>query len=266
MMYDKKQPDKKKRYGKKERTESRSRNRQQDLKTGGDKVDSSFGSILFSVFLVALAIAFVFGFKYILKGYHIQIPGNAAEESSSQEVDQSVRIEEDHNFIYEYVMIQSLKNKNLMATVLPGQKDINSVRLTEGEILKVKMRGYINEKLYYLLDNGMYLKDDRAIMPLKEYVPLTGYLSITYISSTGVKLRRWADFDADNIVRSVYVGDKVEVSAKVVTATDTAAFITTDGCYITTDSRYLNDHTTLQEDQILTEEEQTAQEKSTKSE
>lgn len=50
---------------------------------------------------------------------------------------------------------------------------------------------------------------------LTSYEKLGGYVAITYISSTGVRLRAWADFSADNVVKSVYVGDKVPIKGKV---------------------------------------------------
>lgn len=215
-----------------------------------EKVESSIGSVLFSVLLVALALGFVFGFKYYLarKTYRGPDISEYADDSSSVEAaSDHIELEKDYNFHYKYVMIQGLNGKELWASKEPGEKDKSSKDLKEGQILRVKERGYLDEKLYYLLENGLYLKDDKSIMPLKEYIELEGYLSITYINASGVRLRKWADFDADNIVGSVYVGDKVSVKAKVITVTDTPAFVTTDGYYITTDSRYLNDHTNVAE-------------------
>lgn len=215
-------------------------------KKSNDHVDSSIGSILFSVFLVALAIGFVFGFKYFLKGRGFTpTESTVTQADGEKEPDETteIKMEQDNNFKYEYITVLGLDGKELYANVVPDKKGADSVKIEEGENLKVQMRGYINGKLYYLLEDGRYLKDDKSLMPLKEYVPLKGYLSITYISSSGVHLRKWADFHADNIVSSVYVGDAVSVSAKIVTAKDTVAFVTKDGLYITADSRYLTDHT-----------------------
>ena len=214
-------------------------------KKSNDHVDSSLGSILFSVFLVALAIGFVFGFKYFLtgKGFKgIKFAESQTENENEQESTQ-FKLEQDKSFKYEYVTVLGLNGKELYADVIPSRTDSNSLKIEEGENLKVKKRGYIDGKLYYQLDDGRYLKDHQSLLPLKEYVALKGYLSITYISSSGVHLRKWADFDADNVVGSVYVGDKVDVSAKVITLTDTVAFVTKEGKYITADSRYLNDYT-----------------------
>jgi hypothetical protein len=225
-----------------------------DKKDSHDKVSSSIGSILFSVFLVALAIGFVFGFKYFLSGDVLIGPDFFNKADEDQGDSDEVMMEKDNNFKYEYVVIQDLNGKEIKAVKDPrAQKDDSGktaeddnlfITVGEGQILKVNMRGYIDGTLYYQLENGCYLKDNKSIMPLKEYVELTGDLAITYISSSGVRLRKWPDFDADNnTVSSVYVGDKVPVRAKIITVTDVPAFVTTDGLYITTNSRYLNDHT-----------------------
>ena len=76
---------------------------------------------------------------------------------------------------------------------------------------------------------------------------MEGYLAITYISSSGVRLRKWADFDADNVAGAVYVGDKIQVKAKVQTEKGDSAFITTDGLYITADPQYFNDYSSVRE-------------------
>lgn len=238
-----------------------------------EKAESSIGSILFSVLLVALAMGFVFGFKYFLAGKNYSGPADQGIDEDLEEKGQpdQVTMKTDKSFKYKYIMIQGLDGRDLRAfkdpvsstatsaseeTTADSSKDINSIdkdnhstgmKFTEGQILAVKKRGYIDGKLYYLLDNGLYLKDGKSILPLKENVTLTGYVTITYISASGVRLRKWADFDADNIAGSVYVGDKVNIRGKVTTVTDTSAFITSEGYYITTDNRYLNDHTNVVE-------------------
>jgi hypothetical protein len=224
-----------------------------DKKDSHDKVSSSIGSILFSVFLVALAVGFVFSFKYFLSGDVLIGPDFFNKARQEQEESEDTLMEQDNNFKYEYVVIQDLKGTEIKAVKDPrsheegsentAEDDNSFINVSEGQIRKVDMRGYIDGTLYYLLDDGYYLKDNKSIMPLKEYVELDGYLAITYISSSGVRLRKWPDFDADNTVGSVYVGDKVPVRAKIVTVTDVPAFVTKDGLYITTNSRYLNDHT-----------------------
>ena len=51
-------------------------------------------------------------------------------------------------------------------------------------------------------------------------------------------------FQADNVVKSVYVGDKVQVKGKVTRKNGESAYITDKGLYLTTDIQYLNDYTT----------------------
>ena len=91
----------------------------------------------------------------------------------------------------------------------------------------------------------MYLKaSENYTEELTSYEKLGGYVAITYISSTGVRLRVWADFSADNVVKSVYVGDKVPIKGKVTLKNGDSAYITEEGLYLTTDIQYLNDYTT----------------------
>ena len=73
----------------------------------------------------------------------------------------------------------------------------------------------------------MYLyASEKYMEELASYEKLEGYVAITYISSTGVRLRKWADFQADNVVKSVYVGDKVQVKGKVTRKNGESAYIT----------------------------------------
>lgn len=215
-----------------------------------EKVGSSITSMLGSVLLVALALGFVFGFKYYLAGRTYTGPGISGPEgviSEDGDASGDLELEKDQSFKYSYIMIQGLNGRKMTSVKKPGEKGKKARTLEEGQILKVKERGTSDGTTYYLLEDGSYLKEDRSIMPLKEYIELEGYLSITYISASGVHLRRWADFDADNVVSSVYVGDKVNIKGKVITVTDLEAFVTDEGYYITTNSRYLNDHTNVVE-------------------
>jgi len=200
--------------------------------------------------LVALALGFVFGFKYYLAGRTYtgsEISGPEGVISEDGDASGDVELEKDQSFKYSYIMIQGLNGREMTSVKKPEEKGKKARTLEEGQILKVKERGTSDGGTYYLLEDGSYLKEDRSIMPLKEYIELEGYLSITYISASGVHLRKWADFDADNVVSSVYVGDKVNIRAKVITVTDLEAFVTDEGYYITTNSRYLNDHTNVVE-------------------
>ena len=58
------------------------------------------------------------------------------------------------------------------------------------------------------------------------------------------KQNYFLSFLADNVVKSVYVGDKVQVKGKVTRKNGESAYITDKGLYLTTDIQYLNDYTT----------------------
>ncbi len=229
-----------------EKEETREKNQTETT----EKVGSSITSMLGSVLLVALALGFVFGFKYYLAGRTYtgpEISGPEGVISEEEDASGDVELEKDQSFKYSYIMIQGLNGREMASVKKPEEKGKKARTLEEGQILKVKERGTSDGTTYYLLEDGSYLKEDRSIMPLKDYIELEGYLTITYISASGVHLRKWADFDADNVVSSVYVGDKVNIKGKVITVTDLEAFVTDEGYYITTNSRYLNDHTNVVE-------------------
>lgn len=218
-----------------------------EKKESHETVESSLGSILFSIILVAAAMGFVFGFKYFLAGRTYRGPDipEVLEDEKSNNAEDQLTLEKDPDFNYKYIVIQGLSGKELRASEKPDEKSFTGKNLKEGMILKVKGRGMAGGKYYYTLENGLYLRDSKSVMPLMEYVELEGYVTITYISSTGVRLRRWPDFDANNIAGSAYVGDKVDIKGRVTTVTDTTAFVTRDGYFMTTNSRYLNDHTNV---------------------
>ncbi|MBQ9156424.1 MAG: hypothetical protein IJ137_06570 [Eubacterium sp.] len=140
-----------------------------------DKVETSIGSMLFSILLVALAMGFVFGFKYYLSGrtYHgPKITGYLDEESAEEGSADEIVMDVDHSFHNEYVMVQDLRDKELWASPKPvkkedkaGKPDKKAIQVKEGDILKVKERGTFEGERYYLLDNGLYLADTRAIIP-----------------------------------------------------------------------------------------------------
>ena len=129
---------------------------------------------------------------------------------------------------------------------MPGEKKKkDAVSLKNGQILWASKKGSYEGKTYYHLRNGMYLRaSEKYTEELASYEKLGGYVAITYISSTGVRLRAWADFSADNVVKSVYVGDKVPIKGKVTLKNGDSAYITEEGFYLTTDIQYLNDYTT----------------------
>ncbi|MDO5146070.1 MAG: hypothetical protein Q4D60_03620 [Eubacteriales bacterium] len=207
-------------------------------------------SICASLFLVAAAISMVAAVRLYLKDreYTGPVPKAGIEQAEEEGRDKDY-LELDKKFKGSYVMICNVSSGGVWATRVPGKREEDSVALSDGQILKAVERGVCGGSAYYLLDNGLYLNASVAhVEPLASYTELSGYLAITYVSASGVHLRAWADFDADNVVKSVYVGDKVPVKAKVETEKGDAAFLTTEGLYITTDSRYLNDYTSVPED------------------
>ena len=189
-----------------------------------ESTKKSFLSMGFSLALVICVLLFIFGFKHFLKGREYQ--GNAVQkeaESSTQDIHKEY-LDTDKTFQSGYIMIKDVPEKGIYTSKLPGEKKKKgAVSLKNGQILWAS-KNYTEE--------------------LTSYEKLGGYVAITYISSTGVRLRAWADFSADNVVKSVYVGDKVPIKGKVTLKNGDSAYITEEGLYLTTDIQYLNDYTT----------------------
>ena len=202
-------------------------------------------SMLFSLFLVALSFGFIIGFRYFLKNHTYRAKASTeAQHTGNKDI-----LELDDTFEVKHIIIRNLREgEEFCVTSLPGQVEEDSLRLENGQILEVKQKGQYKGKNYYRLKDGTYLEArESKVQELREYLPLSGYIAITYISSGGVRLRSWVDFEADNIVRSVYVGDKVTIAAMVTTTEGVSAFRTSDGLYITTNTQYFTDYTNLQE-------------------
>ena len=211
-----------------------------------ESTKKSFLSMGFSLALVICVLLFIFGFKHFLKGREYQ--GNAVQkeaESSTQDIHKEY-LDTDKTFQSGYIMIKDVPEKGIYTSKLPGEKKKKgAVSLKNGQILWASKNGSYEGKTYYHLRNGMYLKaSENYTEELTSYEKLGGYVAITYISSTGVRLRAWADFSADNVVKSVYVGDKVPIKGKVTLKNGDSAYITEEGLYLTTDIQYLNDYTT----------------------
>lgn len=206
-------------------------------------------SMSFSIALVIVVLIFVFGFKHFLNGRTYQ--GKADERAAKEEsydVDKEY-LDIDKNFVARYIMVKNVPQKGIFDSKIPGKKKKNAVSLKNGQILWASKKGDYEGKTYYRLKNGRYIRaNEKYIEELASYEKLGGYVAITYISSTGVRLRKWADFNADNVVKSVYVGDKVAVKGKVTKKNGESAYITESGLYLTTDIQYLNDYTTEPED------------------
>ena len=197
-----------------------------------ESTKKSFLSMGFSLALVICVLLFIFGFKHFLKGREYR--GNAVQkeaESSTQDIHKEY-LDTDKTFQSGYIMIKDVPEKGIYTSKLPGEKKKKgAVSLKNGQILWASKKGSYEGKTYYHLRNGMYLKAS------ENYTE-------EYISSTGVRLRAWADFSADNVVKSVYVGDKVPIKGKVTLKNGDSAYITEEGLYLTTDIQYLNDYTT----------------------
>ena len=80
--------------------------------------------------------------------------------------------------------------------------------------------------------------------PLFLYVPVSGSLAITHVSSKGVQLRLWPDFKSEtNMVRSVFVGDVVNVTGRLVLSDGkTGAYVTDEGYFIIDNEKYFEAH------------------------
>lgn len=202
-------------------------------------------SMSFSIILVTAVLLFVFGFKYFLNGRSYQ--GEAVQKEKEKDNHDTIKeyLDEDKTFQAGYIMIKNVAQKGIYTSEIPGKKEEDSIALKNGQLLWANKKGEYKGKTYYHLRNGSYIRaSEKYTEELASYEKLGGYVAITYISSTGVRLREWADFKADNVVKSVYVGDKVQVKGKVTRKNGESAYITESGLYLTTDIQYLNDYTT----------------------
>ncbi|MCD8018160.1 MAG: hypothetical protein LUF92_00840 [Clostridiales bacterium] len=227
----------------------------------GKKSESGRGSlisIVVSLFLVAVAVGIAAGVRlYVRNKTYTGPETESVIESTESSEAEGEYLFIDENFEECYIMIYDVPSTGVWANLIPGVKTNESVELENGQIVQATECSTYENQMYYLLENGLYLDADAShAEPLASYTELEGYLAITYISSTGVKLRSWADFDADNVVGTVYVGNKVQVTAKVELMGGTSAYITDEGYYITTDTRYYNDYTSVpgEEDDSSSEE------------
>ncbi|MDO4975972.1 MAG: hypothetical protein Q4E53_01805 [Eubacteriales bacterium] len=201
-------------------------------------------SMLFSLFLVGLSVLFVVGFHFFLTEQEydgkVSLFGGKKDSNEILNLDQS--------FQPTYIIIKNTSKKDIYATDFPGKVEDGSEKLEDGAFLSVVKKGTFEEKTYFQLSDSGYVEYRFSqVQEVTEYIPLEGYIAITYISSAGVHLRKWADFDADNIASTVYVADRVDIKAMVATADGAKAFQTAEGYYITTDSSYFTDYTDLKE-------------------
>lgn len=225
-------------------------------KNGTNEGRSTLLSMLFSAFLVGLSVMFVMGFHFFLKGQTYD--GKVTFFGGKKKSDEVLNL--DRSFQPTYIIIKNTAKKEIYATDFPGKVEDDSERLEDGAFLSVVKKGNYEDKAYFQLSDSRYVEYRFSqVQEVTEYIPLEGYIAITYISSAGVHLRKWADFDADNIVSTVYVADRVDIKAMVTTADGATAFQTSDGYYITTDSSYFTDYTDLK-DKTKAPEEATSEE------
>ncbi len=212
-------------------------------------------SMMVSLILVGLSLGFLTGFRYFLKGHTYTGPDVKVDFAGQSSNKNDGVYTADETYDEKYIIVKAVEPKTFFATTEPGLVTEESKELVNGQLLKVKEKGSLNQKEYFCLEDGTYVESSSDhIQVVKEYLPLEGYIVITYISSSGVRVRSWIDFDADNIVKSVFVGDPIEIVAMVTLENDVSAFLTKDGNYVTTDTRYFTDCTNLQEIQKKADE------------
>ncbi|MEE1228329.1 MAG: hypothetical protein U0K57_05095 [Lachnospiraceae bacterium] len=225
---------------------------------------ASIKSIIGSLCLVGLVFLFISGFHIFLQKhpYHGKKIGTAIQVKDASEEDQ--KIEFDDHFKKTFVMIRNVPNKGLYAQKKPGENSKKDVSLKNGQIVTAVKRGYYQGLYYYQLKDGTYITCEKKYAePIRKYIRLKGYLAITYISSNGVNLRSYADFNADNIVSTVYVGDKVKIKAKIETQEGVSAYLTDKGYYMTTETKYFNDYTAPIESEDKDKDSEPSKEKAT---
>ena len=213
---------------------------------GMDSARRSILSMVVSLALVGLVMVFVFSFKTFLKGrtYHkLKVGPELGLENQYESGSQYLELDPD--FMSCYIVINELPPEGGSQDLIPGKRTNSSVPLTSGQILRASERGSYQGAFYYQLDNGMYVTaNGKNVEPLRLYVPVTGSLAITYVSSKGVKLRRWPDFQSTtNVEKYVFVGDVVNVTGRIVLSDGkTGAYITDEGLYIIDDQKYFDPH------------------------
>ena len=217
-------------------------NKHNENKSEHDSTKDSLISMVGSLAIVGLVIVFMICFNNYLKShtYHGPgDPGNALEEEGEELLDY------EKDFKSTYVVVKDVPKEGFYANVYPEKKDDNSVKLKDGQLLKVMRRGTKDHKMYYELEDGTFIDSNgKNVILLKSYEPRTGYIAITFISSDGVRLRKWPDFkDSNNVDKYVFVGDKIDITGKVETVKGVNAYVTSDGLYMTTDTEYFKDFT-----------------------
>jgi len=211
-----------------------------------DSAGRSILSMLFSLFLVGLVVVFVFSFNRFLKGrtYHkLEMSPELGLEDQYNANVQYLNLDKD--FLSCFIVIKELPQEGISEDLIPGKKTNSSVPVKSGQIMRASCRGNYQDKKYYQLENGMYITaNGKNVEPLFLYVPVSGSLAITHVSSKGVQLRLWPDFKSEtNMVRSVFVGDVVNVTGRLVLSDGkTGAYVTDEGYFIIDNEKYFEAH------------------------
>ena len=211
-----------------------------------DSAGRSILSMLFSLFLVGLVVVFVFSFNRFLKGRTYHKLEMSPELGLEDQYDPGVSyLELDKDFLSCFIVIKELPQEGLSEDLIPGKRTNSSIPVKSGQIMRASCRGNYQDKKYYQLENGMYITaNGKNVEPMILYVPVSGSLAITHVSSKGVQLRSWPDFNSEtNIVKSVFVGDVVNVAGRLVLSDGkTGAYVTDEGYFIINNEKYFEPH------------------------
>ena len=211
-----------------------------------DSAGRSILSMLFSLFLVGLVVVFVFSFNRFLKGRTYHKLEMSPELGLEDQYDSSVSyLDLDKDFLSCFIVIKELPQEGLSEDLIPGKRTNSSVPVKSGQIMRASCRGNYQDKKYYQLENGMYITaNGKNVEPMVLYVPVSGSLAITHVSSKGVQLRSWPDFNSEiNIVKPVFVGDVVNVTGRLVLSDGkTGAYVTDEGYFIINNEKYFEPH------------------------
>ncbi len=209
------------------------------------------GRLFIAVIICACVISFTIrseNRKVVTYDYKAETTAESNDESDTteDEADENSTdyLTEDDTFEECYVMISNAGNDGRPATKIPGDNSDVVSKLSNGTIVWAEKKGTYKGNSYYRLEDGSYLLDeDEYVLELKSYTRLAGYVNITLVSATGVKMRAWANFTDDNVIKSAFVGDQIKIVGKVVTKYGDEAYRTEEGLYMTTNSEYYEDHT-----------------------
>lgn len=220
-------------------------NKKRKRKSSNRKRIRGLGSLIRILFVAAVCFGAIY---YAMYHEDSIVPVfNKSEEVKKTDTtesagEQSAELAKDPLFEPCYVMISNATDNGIKTTATPADNGTIVKRLKNGTIVQAVENGTNSAGIsYFKLEDGSYLLDeDEYVLELKSYTKIKGYVVITFVSATGVKLRAWANFDDDNVAKRVFVGDQVQIVGKVVTQDDQEAYETSDGYYMTTNPEYFD--------------------------